>query len=132
MQPNLAMVISKRLVRTNYLLKISIHQFINYVYIIEGLLLGRPYYILDGNDLWKMIENSRILSKRREMGNNFKRCTRTQSDQNPSLEKLMKPLTLSCSGLRKSKIIHQIIQILKLHEEIVVPTLQSQFSRSFQ
>ena len=45
------MFFAKRLVRMNYMVKISVHQFINNVHIIEGFLFGGSYDILDGNNL---------------------------------------------------------------------------------
>ena len=49
--PNLTMIICKWLVRTNNMMKISVHQFINNVHIIEGLLFWWSYDVLDGNNL---------------------------------------------------------------------------------
>lgn len=45
------MIIRQWLVRPNYLMKISVHQFINNVDIIEGFFLGWPYDVLDGYNL---------------------------------------------------------------------------------
>jgi len=49
------MLFTKSLVRMNYVMKISVHQLVNNVHIIEGLPFGGSYDILDANDLWKMI-----------------------------------------------------------------------------
>jgi hypothetical protein len=42
------------LVRTNNLMKISVHQFIYNVHIIEGILFWWSYDVLGGNNLRKM------------------------------------------------------------------------------
>lgn len=49
----LTMIEIKRLIRTNNLMKIRIHQFINNVNIIKSILLWRSYNILNSNNLWQ-------------------------------------------------------------------------------
>jgi len=53
LERNLTVVIVKRLVRTNNVVKVSVHQFINNVNIIKGILSGRSYDIPNSNYLGK-------------------------------------------------------------------------------
>lgn len=63
------MLFTKKLVRMNYVMKISVHQLVNNVHIIEGLPFGGSYDILDANDLWKMIEILSIQTERTSFSN---------------------------------------------------------------
>lgn len=56
---NPTMIICQWLVRANYLMKISVHQFINNVNIIEVLLLRRSYDISKSNNLRKGMKNKK-------------------------------------------------------------------------
>lgn len=104
---NLTMVIVKRLIRTNNVVKVSVHQFINNVNIIEGILSWRSYDIPNSNYLRKT-----VITKQRNRNINKKRLLKRVKKMNIFMVHVAKELNLPQSPFSVNDVVKGVSNLL--------------------